>query len=178
MACFAFLIPAPLRLCFDPLQCGCNSTKDVTVTSRCKTFDAEKKGRRIQNIYDRGWSWGRVSFSSRRKMRHKPVEVGHDDGDGEGDTEHPADGAERAHQLPPCCRWCYVTISCNVIFSLNLTFIMFSISHVLHAAPDSLLGHHHHDQHRLILCCLLQFPAVLKSYIASINGQVLYLVGC
>ena len=43
LACFAFLIPAPLRLCFDPLQRGCNSTKDVTVTSRRKTFDAEIK---------------------------------------------------------------------------------------------------------------------------------------
>ena len=125
LACFAFLIPAPLRLCFDPLQCGCNSTKDVTVTSRCKTFDAEKKGRRIQNIYDRGWSWGRVSFSSRRKMRHKPVEVGHDDGDGEGDTEHPADGAERAHQLPPLLSLvlCHHILQRNFLSQFNIHYV-------------------------------------------------------
>ena len=28
-----------------------------------------------------------------------PVEVGHDDGDGQGDAEHPADGAQRTHEL-------------------------------------------------------------------------------
>ena len=41
-----------------------------------------------------------------------PVEVGDDDGDGQGDAENTTDGAQRPDQLASSRRWRNVAISC------------------------------------------------------------------
>ena len=40
-----------------------------------------------------------------------PVEVGHDDGDGEGDAEHAANGAQRPNKLAGCGQGSNVSIT-------------------------------------------------------------------
>ena len=52
-----------------------------------------------------------VVFAVRWMGRAWPVEVGHDDGDGEGDTEHAADGAEWGHQFASWSLWRNIAIT-------------------------------------------------------------------
>ena len=49
-----------------------------------------------------------------------PVEVGDDDGDGQGDAENTTDGAQRPDQLSSSRRWRNIPISCapELIFSV------------------------------------------------------------
>lgn len=43
-----------------------------------------------------------------------PVEVCHNDGDGEGDAEHAADGAQRSDKLPGRGQRSNIAIACDV----------------------------------------------------------------
>ena len=45
------------------------------------------------------WTRTRYYVDNTASPRLLPVEVGHDDGDGQGDAQHPADGAQRPHEL-------------------------------------------------------------------------------